>query len=204
MGSCLSHSQSFKGHKKHSINIHDKENVEINLKTNQDKNNIIDPYHRIDLLTNSFSELKKFTFDKILTQAKVIDVYDGDTVTIVFYYNQNPIKNTFRLYGYDTPEKKPSKNAQNREVEMKAANVVKKKLKELILNQVVWVKFMKEEKYGRLMGDIYIIEKGHENQFGGNEQHINQWMIDKGYGNPYKGGSKQEFTLEQLNKICES
>ena len=171
---------------------------------NQVEKNIIDPYHRNDLLSKSFSDLEKFTFDKILTQAKVIDVYDGDTVTIIFYHDQMPIKDSFRLYGYDAPEKKPSKKTQNRELEMKAASIVKKKLEKLVLNQVIWVQFTKEEKYGRLMGDIYIVKKTEENQFKGDELHINQWMIQKGYGNAYLGGQKQEFTLEQLHKICKS
>ena len=71
-----------------------------------------DKYHTADLLNQSFSDLEKFTYAGLLTKAKVVDVYDGDTITIVFYHNGQPIKDSFRMLGYDSPEMKPRKKEE--------------------------------------------------------------------------------------------
>ena len=40
--------------------------------------NQVDPYHTDDLLTQSFSDLKLFTYDGLITKGKIVDVHDGD------------------------------------------------------------------------------------------------------------------------------
>ena len=40
-------------------------------------------------------------------RAKVVDVYDGDTVTIVIFNKCGFEKHKLRMYGYDSPEMKP-------------------------------------------------------------------------------------------------
>lgn len=160
-----------------------------------------DIHHTKDLLKNSFDNLKKFTFEGIITKAKVTDVYDGDTITIVFYYHNIPIKDNFRMIGYDSPEIKPRKDIQNRNLHITAAKHVKEFLRNKLLNQIVWVKFSHEEKYGRLMGDIYMINPNSKNKFIGNEDCINQLMVGNGFGKQYGGGHKTEFTDIELNKI---
>ena len=163
-----------------------------------------DIYHTKDLLKNSFDNLKKFTFEGIITKAKVIDVYDGDTVTIVFYFQDIPIKDTFRMIGYDSPEIKPRKDMQNRNLHITAAKYVKEFLKNKLLNQIVWVKFSQEEKYGRLMGNMYLINPNSKNKFIGNEDCINELMVVNGYGKQYGGGRKSEFTDIELNNIIDT
>lgn len=88
-----------------------------------------DQFHTKDLLSNNFTELTKFTFNGIITKARVIDVYDGDTVTIVFYFHDIPIKDSFRLFGYDSPEMKPPKTLINRDLHIRAATIVRDYLK---------------------------------------------------------------------------
>lgn len=162
----------------------------------------MDEYHTNDLLKNDFKKLKKFTFDGMLTKAKVVDIYDGDTLTIVFYFNGSPIKKNFRLLGYDAPEMKPTKTTANRVLHIQAAHVVKDFLKSQILNQVVWVKFCQEDKYGRLMGTIFLV-KDHK-KFNGDEVEINKMIIDKGFGKQYGGGHKDGFSEDNLIKIIKS
>jgi endonuclease YncB( thermonuclease family) len=163
---------------------------EIEIKQEYDK------YHEQDLLNNSFSTLQKFTFSGIITKCKVVDVYDGDTVTIVFYHNDQPIKDTFRMYGYDSPEMKPLKTVQNRDLHIQAAKISKNIMLNLTKDKILWVKFNNEEKYGRLMGGLYFQEPVNNTI-----KSINDYMIENGYGKAYKGEHKDEFTLDDLNKI---
>lgn len=160
-----------------------------------------DPHHTIELTNNSFNDLKKFTFNGLITKCKVVDVYDGDTVTIVFYFNGQPIKDTFRMYGYDSPEIRPLRTLPNRDLHIKAGIYVKEYLINHLLNKIIWVKFNKEEKYGRLMGELYYINPDNENQFTGQEININKMMTEKGYGKPYYGESKAGFTDNELMTI---
>ena len=157
------------------------------------KNN--DKHHEKELLNNSFSSLQKFTFSGIITKCRIIDVYDGDTVTIVFYNNDEPIKKSFRMYGYDAPEMKPLKTTPNRNLHIQAAKISKNVLFELTKNKILWVKFFNEEKYGRLMGNLYFQEPNNV------IKSLNDYMIENGYGKIYKGDCKEEFSLDELNKI---
>ena len=115
-------------------------------------------YHEKELQENSFENLEEFTFEGIVTKCKVVDLYDGDTCTIVFYYGDKPIKTKFRMSGYDTPEVRLNKKLDNSELHKQAGLHVKSKLKERILNKILWVKFDEEEKYGRAMGKLYEID----------------------------------------------
>jgi len=156
-------------------------------------------YHEKELEQNSFDDLKVFSFDGIITKCKIVDVYDGDTITIVLFLNDRPIKLKFRMLGYDSPEIKPSKTLANRELHKDAAVFVRDKLKERILNKVLWVSFVEEEKYGRAMGKLYEVSNTSPNAFSGNEICINTWMIDNKYGKVYNGGRKEEFTTKDLS-----
>jgi endonuclease YncB( thermonuclease family) len=153
-----------------------------------------DQYHTNELVERNFDDVSKFTFNGMVTKAKVVDVYDGDTITIVFYFRDQVMKDSFRMYGYDAPEIKPLKSIDNRDHHIRAGKAVREYLKKLILGRIVWVKFCQEEKYGRLMGYIYDDHPRDENE-------INALMIRKGYGKPYQGGHKQEFTDEELLTI---
>lgn len=112
---------------------------------------------------------------------KVIDIYDGDTINLIFVENHELQHHKFRLYGIDTPEIKPLRNAENRQQIIDAAKKAREYLKSLILDKIVFVKFTKEEKYGRLMGELFTEPNG---------QSINQLMIESGHANFYNGGKK--------------
>lgn len=153
--------------------------------------------------TQTYEKLSKFTFDGLLTKAKVIDVLDGDTITLVFYWHDSPVKDSFRMFGYDSPEIKPKKTISFHDKHVTAAKVVHDYLRSLILGHIVWVQFCKEEKYGRLMSHIYIPSPTHEAIFKGDEININQLMLSQGYGISYDGGHKSEFNEQQLDQIID-
>lgn len=115
---------------------------------------------------------------------KVVDVYDGDTVTIVLLNKFGYEKHKLRMYGYDSPEMKPKRDLPNRDQEIEKAKAAKKYLSDLVLNKIVKFESMGFDKYGRLLGKLYIINYC-------SKQEINQLMIDLGHGYPYYGGTKQ-------------
>ena len=123
---------------------------------------------------------------KGLYRAKVVDVYDGDTVTIVIFNKFGFEKHKLRLYGIDTPEMKPSKNLPNREEHIRKAHLAKDKLIERINNKIVQVDINGYDKYGRLLGTIYIKSCY-------SKENINQYMLNNNYGYAYDGGTKNNI-----------
>jgi len=160
-----------------------------------------DLFHTRELLTQSYDDLKEFSFEGFVTKAKVFDVYDGDSVKIVFYYNEQPVKYPLRMSGYDAPEIHPVKTMPLRDLHIKAAECARNYLKKRILNQLVWVKFDQEDKYGRLMGNVFLIDNTSTEVFKGSEFDINQDMIIRGYGCAYDGGHKNGFQEADLHRI---
>jgi len=177
------------------INKYDGKTEKCNIVTNKDETE--DLHHTADLTNNSFSNLKKFTYDGKITKCKVVDVYDGDTVTIVFYDNNRPIKDSFRMFGYDAPEIKPLKTTPNREIHISAAKRSKQELQNLTKDKILWVKFCSEEKYGRLMGYLYFDSPMNNSS----AMSINNHMMEHGFGKTYNGEKKHEFTFTELNAI---
>ena len=68
-------------------------------------------------------------------KAKIVDVYDGDTVTIIIFNKLGFEKHKLRLYGIDTPEMKPPLSDPNRDKVKEKAIASKNKLSELILKK---------------------------------------------------------------------
>ena len=119
----------------------------------------------INLETLDCTNIKEFSLEGYECDAKIIKVYDGDTVTVVFEYKNELHKWHCRLDGIDTPELK-TKNAKEKDMGLKARDA----LREKILNKVVKLKCKSFDKYGRLLADIYY-----------NNCKINQWLIDEKY-----------------------
>lgn len=128
-------------------------------------------------------------FDGQVVKAKVVDVYDGDTIKCVFelfggrYYQWN-----IRLHHIDTPELR-SKN----ELEKKAGLAVKQYLSTMILGKIIKLRCGKFEKFGRLLAVVDY--KG---------QNINQLLISKGFAYPYEGAKKNEWNDKDLTHILSS
>lgn len=102
-------------------------------------------------------------------KAKIIDVYDGDTVTAIvdlgfLHYQEMKL----RLYGIDTPELRGE--------EREAGIVVRDILREMILGQEVEIHSYKDKqgKYGRYLATIIK-----------DEVNINQWLVDNGHAVEY-------------------
>jgi len=122
--------------------------------------------------------------DNTEVEAKIVSVYDGDTVKAIFPLNGVLYKWNCRLTGIDTPEVRTSDKLQKQ-----FGYIVRDKLRDKILNKVVTLKCQDLDKYGRLLTQIHI-----------NDICINQWLIDQGYAFAYDGGKKQSWTTYLINK----
>lgn len=117
-----------------------------------------------------------------VTDAFVLSVYDGDTITVAAQVHGDAefYKFSIRLMGLDTPEiRSADPDVKNR------AKFVRDQLRAKILRKHVKVKVVHEkEKYGRLLAFIVL---GDEN--------INEWMLANNYAKPYDGGKKSADVL---------
>lgn len=104
---------------------------------------------------------------------------------------------SLRLYGIDSPEMKPLKSQKNRLVEKEYAKTSKKALSALILNKIVIIDFEKKEKYGRLMGTIFLLQNNNPNMKWVN---VNKWMVQEKYAIKYDGNKKISFSQRNFKK----
>lgn len=132
-------------------------------------NNVIQELNRYDNNTPFFS------LENELHLAKVVDVYDGDTVYVVFKYGGSYHKFKVRMLGYNAPEMKPGRDVKGREEIVKKAVVAKNRLIELILNKTVYLICEKFDDFGRILGTINL-----------DDVCINDLMLAEGHGTPYK------------------
>lgn len=136
--------------------------------------------YKYKLNTCSKENTPKYSFKDQNKICKVLDVYDGDTITIAIKLERNIFKVKVRMFGYDSPEMKPLKILNNREEIKKKALEAKKILENKILNKIVNIEIKDFDKYGRLLGIIIY-----------NEENINNYMINNNYGYAYYGGTKK-------------
>lgn len=129
-----------------------------------------------DLVT---SDVKQFSFEGEQKTAKVVDVYDGDTIKVVFALNEKVFKFNCRITGVDTPEVR-TKNKLEKEMGLKVRDELRKK----ILNKVVTIYCDEFDKYGRLLINLKL-----DNE----EESIKDWLINNKYAFPYDGGTKQDW-----------
>lgn len=103
--------------------------------------------------------------------AKVIRVYDGDTVTVKFDLGFDiHVQETVHLFGINAPE--------IRGIKQKSGKISRDKLRALILDKNVIVKTYKNKKskYGKYLTDIYIkTETG--------LLCVNDWLVSKQLAN---------------------
>lgn len=111
--------------------------------------------------------------------AKVVSVYDGDSIKAIFPFKDTLLKWTCRIDGVDTPEVR-TRNAD----EKKYGIFVRDKLRDLILNKVVTLKCGELDKYGRLLVQIFV---------DGLDTSISEWLIFNRYAYQYDGGTKQSW-----------
>jgi endonuclease YncB( thermonuclease family) len=131
------------------------------------------------------SDIDFFSFKNYETRAYILDIYDGDTLTCIFKFNNTFYKFKIRMYGYDAPELKPSKTIEKekRDKIIENANITKKYLEDKLLNKWIYLLCDDFDKYGRILGKIKINKT--------DETFINDDIVKLGLGYKYFGGKKE-------------
>lgn len=120
-------------------------------------------------------------FTPPLSLCKVIKVYDGDTITVAqkFPYKNSPIyRFSVRLKGIDCPEIK-GQNADEKE----CAQLAKQFVSDKVLNNIVELKHIATEKYGRVLADVYY-----------KNDNLRDLLIEEHLAVAYDGGTKRAPT----------
>jgi endonuclease YncB( thermonuclease family) len=120
---------------------------------------------------------------------RVVDVYDGDTITVVrrrFVVPCCPKLDSFkvRLHGIDCPELR-SKNDD----EKKVAIMVKEHIQTMILGKVVRLTVHGYDKYGRVLANVSC-----------QDTDISEHLLGKGFAVPYFGKTKEPTVWKDLLK----
>lgn len=129
--------------------------------------------------------------EKLNTKARVIKVYDGDTIFISYFHHGFLYSNKLRIVGVDCPEIRPEKKGRTEEslIREKAISAkIRDILKEKILDKIVDIEIIRgEDKYGRDLGDAFI-----------EGESISKWLLENNYGYNYEGDGKKSF--DELDK----
>ncbi len=114
-----------------------------------------------------------------IKRAKVIKVYDGDTVTLG---TRHHVRYSCRLAGIDTAEIR-TKNPEEKAKAIESRDF----LRSIIMDEVVDVEVISLDKYGRILAKLRY-----------NGQDISQLMLDQGGAVPYDGGRKLSVIWEKM------
>jgi len=127
-----------------------------------------------DLVNN---DVGLFSFKGDAKQAKVVDVYDGDTIKVVFSVQDKLYKFNCRIQHVDTPEIR-TKNKLEKQFGLKVRDILRDK----ILGKIVNIVCDDFDKYGRLLIDIKL-----------EDTLLSQWLISNNYAFEYDGGTKKSW-----------
>lgn len=123
----------------------------------------------------------EFNFAGQLKECKVVDVYDGDTCKVCFAVGDQFYKFAVRMHGYNTHEIKQRKADPNAAANKALAVAARDYLRGLILGRRVFLQCMEMDKYGRVLGRMYL-DHGLTP-----ESCINDMMLKSGHGFLYTG-----------------
>lgn len=122
-----------------------------------------------------------FTLNSKVKRALVLDVYDGDTITVVLKHFNEINKWKIRLLGINSPEIRPRKNIENREDIIEAAKASRHYLESLILNKLIYIHCGEFDNFGRILAYLYL----DKSEIGNIDKSINMIMINTGHARVY-------------------
>jgi endonuclease YncB( thermonuclease family) len=143
----------------------------------------------MDLLQRTKQNTPLFSLEGREFDAKVVYIYDGDTMHVVFKVFGDYHRWNCRIVGVDTPELR-TKN----EMGYKVRDVIREKL----MDKLVRVKCGEFDKYGRLLLDVYMPDE-HRTE-GKETETLSEWLIENKYAYSYDGGTKQSW--DEINFIA--
>ena len=124
---------------------------------------------------STLENTKKFSLDGKKKYCKVVKVYDGDTITINMFLKKKLYQFSVRMFGYNSPEIRTSDPD-----EKKAGYTARDYLAEQILDKIVFIQCGGFDKYGRLLGEIFLSKKDVKSK-----KSINNLMVEQNHGEIY-------------------
>lgn len=115
-------------------------------------------------------------------KAKVIKVYDGDTITIAALHDGGFCRFSVRFFGVDCDEIRGGTDETKHN-----AQLAKRYISALVLNKIVDIEVMNDEheKFGRLLAKVSI-----------DGVSISNKLLEIGLARPYDGGKKDDTPLQ--------
>ena len=139
---------------------------------------------RMALMNATKQNTKFFSLEGQIFEAKIVYIYDGDTMHVVFSLFNKTYKWNCRVMGVDTPEVR-TRNLKEKEMGIRVRDILREKLQD----KIVKIKCFDFDKYGRLLIDLcFEFEPG-------SEMLLSQWLIQNKYAYEYNGGTKQSWDL---------
>lgn len=126
----------------------------------------------------------------------MVQVYDGDTVTVAYMWGKQAVCTRVRVWGIDAPEMRPplKLDRDRRELEIRAATLVRDYVEEMLSRHPIEIEVIGFDKYGgRVIGHIY---------FG--DSSLGSWLIEQGFAKSYRGKKKDDWTAKELRLIVET
>jgi endonuclease YncB( thermonuclease family) len=157
------------------------------------------------LSENTFESLPLWGLEGEKMYGKVTKVIDADTIEIVVMIGGGPQKHRVRFIGIDTPELNPIKTVMHRDLQKKAAQKVCDFLiqtfSEIRIPNVVWVEFGKKDKFGRILGEVFIEDRDSDFPNLRSRISINKLLLDSNMAKPFGVGKRESWTQSQLENI---
>ena len=179
----------------------------ISRSTNETVNAPFNLSTKDTLISLDLSKVQKSGLRDSTLEARVMRVYDGDTLTVAMSINNDSHYEAFqiRLYGCDAPEKKgntktcaeAAREEVLRFIGASGAIGLKRGKQENTWFQnnpiIVVIKFMSKQqgaidKYGRELAHLYKSKNDHES--------LSDHLIKTGLAQPYNGGTKDQSMYE--------
>jgi endonuclease YncB( thermonuclease family) len=162
----------------------------------------------INAFKNYGIKTPRFTLNNLKTYGRLVDIIDGDSLSIILPIYNDYFKFNVRLNGIDTSELHSHKeelrhfaeNAKNELVKLiiKTDNLTKHEVQEILDNKliVVWVECLEFDKYGRLLANVYCFNE-HTNDY---DISLSQYLLDNKFAYMYNGGTKLSESEQLLLK----
>lgn len=155
-----------------------------------------------------YKDAPRKTFKGWEVLAKVIDVHDGDTITVVAKLpgDTHPFQYKIRLFGLDTPElTRTPGNEPNPALHLQAGEAVRDRLAEKIpVGTVIAFEGQGKGKFGRKLGSLHTLKWCWTKFAWVKKEDLNAWLLAEGLALPYGGKTKLTFDRAFLEKIVAS
>lgn len=164
------------------------------------------------LKSNNYYNTDQFSLNGIKQFCRIVDILDGDTLSVILLLNTQYYRFNIRLYGIDTCEIK-SKNleihnkgidAKNRIISLLCSSnkvtgfdanaLSKKEIKDFFCNNFItaYISCKEFDKFGRTLADIYLYneECSDLNEITKKENSLSYMLVTENLAYPYFGETK--------------